>query len=156
MHGSYTRLQLEAASHSAYQASVVGAAQREIDRLNARIKKLEAELLKAQQATTAAEVVGEAMLEDCRRQATGSAAGSNEVRTLQAALRRKDREWAKPVAAEYGIEIERVGTGFYVWPPKALFDQGKSDLYVCDHYAGNWSEVAVMVKDYAHQLGSTK
>lgn len=91
------------------------------------------------------------------------------MRTLQAALRRqfvqaaprkpdvhrKDREWAKPVAAEYGIEIERIGTGFNVWPPKALFEQGRPDMHDGDHYCGNWAEVAVMVKEYAHQLGRT-
>ena len=65
---------------------------------------------------------------------------------------RKHREWAKPVAKEYGIEIEPIDGGFNVWPPKGLDDA--LDPHNGDHYAQDWAEVASMVKDYAHIVGS--
>lgn len=67
---------------------------------------------------------------------------------------RKHREWAKPVAAEYGIEIERLDGGWNVWPPKALTNKpGWDDPYDGDHFCGNWSEIRTMVSQYAHDCG---
>ena len=64
---------------------------------------------------------------------------------------RKHREWAKPVAVEYGIEIERCDSGWNVWPPKALTKaSGWSDNYEGDHYCQSWGEIRTMVADYAH------
>ena len=67
---------------------------------------------------------------------------------------RKDREWAKPVAAEYGIEIEKCDSGWNVWPPKALCKRaGWVDAHEGGHYCQDWSEIRAMVTDYAHDCG---
>lgn len=67
---------------------------------------------------------------------------------------RKDREWAKPVAKEYGIEIERLGGGWNVWPPKQLTSKpGWFDPYEGDHFCQDWAEVRSMVSQYAHDCG---
>jgi hypothetical protein len=63
---------------------------------------------------------------------------------------RKDREWAKPVAAKHGIEIERLDFGWNVWPPKALTQiPGWTDPFDGDHFCHDWSEIKSMVSQYA-------
>ena len=74
---------------------------------------------------------------------------------------RKSREWAMPVAAEYGIEIERFkpadGGGFNVWPPKKLAQAvGFVDPYEGDHYCHDWDQVESMVRQYADSMGQLK
>ena len=64
---------------------------------------------------------------------------------------RKDRVEAKRLAAERGIEIEKLRDGGWnVWPPKALHD--KDDTFNGDHYCGDWAEVYVMVRHYWGQV----
>jgi hypothetical protein len=59
---------------------------------------------------------------------------------------RRAREQAKPLAAQHGIEIERVDSGFNVWPPKAF---AGVDPFDGDHYAQDWGDVLARVKAYA-------
>jgi hypothetical protein len=61
---------------------------------------------------------------------------------------RKAREEAQRLALAHSIEVERLKEGgFIVWPPRSLDDS--ADPYHGDHYCGDWSEVVVMVRDYA-------
>lgn len=69
---------------------------------------------------------------------------------------RKARETARVLAAQHGIEIERLrGGGFNVWPPHASatgrIHPGVEtvDEFDGDHYCNEWDEVLHMVKAYA-------
>lgn len=59
---------------------------------------------------------------------------------------RKEREEAKRLARLHGIEIERCGSGWNVWPPKCRQDD---DPWEGDHFCGDWMAVLVMVQKYA-------
>ena len=61
---------------------------------------------------------------------------------------RKHREEAKSLAQKHCIEIEALRPGFNVWPPASVADTDR-DPFAGDHYADDWQEVAVMVKQYA-------
>jgi hypothetical protein len=59
---------------------------------------------------------------------------------------RRDREKAKALATQHGIEIEDVrGGGFNVWPPK---DFTGEDPHEGDHYANDWHEALAHVSAY--------
>lgn len=61
---------------------------------------------------------------------------------------RRSREEAKKLAAEHGIEIEKLREGgMNVWPPNALAEG--SDPFEGDHYADDWGDALSMVKQYA-------
>lgn len=59
---------------------------------------------------------------------------------------RKAREEAKRLAKEHGIEIERVDSGFNVWPPR---ERESDDPWAGDHYCQDWCEALTMVREYA-------
>ena len=60
---------------------------------------------------------------------------------------RRQREEAKQLASEHGIEIEKLREGgMNVWPPKALSDC--LDPFEGDHFAEDWTDVLSMVKQY--------
>jgi formate-dependent nitrite reductase cytochrome c552 subunit len=73
-----------------------------VEVLMARNGELEAALLKAQQATTAAEVVTEMMLADCRRQADKQLATAQEVAAQHA--RQRDEAMAQRDALRVALE----------------------------------------------------
>jgi hypothetical protein len=58
---------------------------------------------------------------------------------------RKARETAKGLAEKHHIEIERLDSGFNVWPPRGF---SGIDPFDGDHYAQDWSEVLTRVKTY--------
>lgn len=60
-------------------------------------------------------------------------------------VHRKARESAKTLAAEHGIEIERIEGGFNVWPPRG---HAGVDPHDGDHFALDWSEVLTRVRAY--------
>jgi hypothetical protein len=60
-------------------------------------------------------------------------------------VHRKAREDASALASQHNIEIERIESGFNVWPPKGF---AGTDPYDGDHYAGDWSEVLLRVRAY--------
>lgn len=62
---------------------------------------------------------------------------------------RKQREEAKKLAVQHGIEIERKGleSGMNVWPFKGF--KG-IDPYEEDHYAGDWDEALTRVRAYVN------
>ena len=66
----------------------------------------------------------------------------------ESAATRKAREYAKPTAAEYEVEIERIDGGFNVWPPASIADTPR-DPFEGDHFADDWQGVARMVRAYA-------
>lgn len=61
---------------------------------------------------------------------------------------RKQREEAKRLAAEFGIEIEKLDGGFNVWPQAAIADTDL-DKFSGDHFCNDWKEVNYMVAEYA-------
>ena len=62
-------------------------------------------------------------------------------------LHRKDRIEAKRLAAERGMEIEKLRDGGWnVWPPKGMADA--DDPFHGDHYCNGWAEIYVMVRTY--------
>jgi hypothetical protein len=60
-------------------------------------------------------------------------------------LHRKERESAKALAKQHHVEIERVNSGFNVWPPRGFSGE---DPFEGDHYAQDWSDVLARVKAY--------
>lgn len=63
---------------------------------------------------------------------------------------RKPREEAKRLAAEHGIEIEKLpGGGMNVWAPARI---AADDPFEGDHYANDWQEALVTVQTYADKL----
>jgi hypothetical protein len=59
---------------------------------------------------------------------------------------RKARTEAKALAAQHGVEIEKLRDGgFNVWPPKGY--EG-DDPHEGDHYAIDWDEVLPKVRAY--------
>ena len=62
-------------------------------------------------------------------------------------VHRKARQEAKTLAKTHGIEIEKIGSGFNVWPPKGSVN----DPFDGDHYAQDWAQVLLMVKEYAQR-----
>ncbi len=69
---------------------------------------------------------------------------------------RRQRERAKALAGEHGIEIEKFteGGGMNVWPPKSLGDSG--DPFDGDHYASDWVEALSMIEQYAMLLAPSQ
>ena len=62
---------------------------------------------------------------------------------------RKEREKAKRMAAEHGIEIERLAEGgMNVWPPSQVADTDR-DPFTGDHHAEDWQVALSMVQQYA-------
>ncbi len=63
----------------------------------------------------------------------------------------RQREEAKQLAAEHGIEIEKLREGgMNVWPPKGLADC--IDPFDGDHFAEDWTDALSMVKQYVAAL----
>jgi len=69
---------------------------------------------------------------------------------------RRDREIAKPLAAQHGIEIERCEDGgFNVWPPKALDTRPEwIDPFDGNHFCNDWTEARMLIERYAHDCAS--
>lgn len=64
---------------------------------------------------------------------------------------RRQRERAKALAAEHGIEIEKFSEGgMNVWPPRALDDS--RDPFAGDHFADDWADALSMVEQYVALL----
>mgnify|MGYP000007546961 FL=1 len=64
---------------------------------------------------------------------------------------RRQREEAKQLASEHGIELEKLREGgMNVWPPKALPDC--LDPFDGDHFAEDWTDALSMVKQYVAAL----
>lgn len=59
---------------------------------------------------------------------------------------RKAREEAKRLAKLAGVEIERLGPGMNVWPPRGF---ELPDPWDGDHYAQDWHEALDRVRAYA-------
>ena len=63
---------------------------------------------------------------------------------------RKARERAQVVAKQFGIKVEREGSGLVVWPPASIPDG--ADAYGGDHGCQDWSEAAEAVDHYVTLL----
>lgn len=74
--------------------------------------------------------------------------GGKKKKTRSKDIYRKPREKAKALAAEHGIEIEKLTDGgMNVWAPDSLPEN--LDPFAGDHFANDWSEACSMVEAYA-------
>lgn len=91
---------------------------------------------------------------------TGGCSLSRQLSTLFAPKQRPpamngrqfkgQRERARALAGQYGIEIEPMSPGMNVWPPAGVADV--LDPFDGDHYAQDWADALARVEAYVEVL----